>query len=122
MTEFKMRKRWSKLVRGFTLAAILAVGFFSYRLLSPAGREAIEYNRCLRREELRGEAAKKFMDSTLKVGQATRTDVRHFLHQNFADLPVLESGAEISAGQMHFSFDQGGLLTRSLLEIPCPIV
>lgn len=117
-----MRKRWSKIVSGFSLAVMLAAGFFGYRLLSPAGRDVIEHFQCLRREKPRAKALGKLIDSTLKEGQATRTDVRHFLHQNFADLSIYESEAEISAGHMYFLFDQGGLFTRSLLEIPCPTV
>jgi hypothetical protein len=117
-----MRRRWSKVVKGFTLAAILAVGFFTYRLLSPAGREAIEHHQCLRREEPRAEAVRKLIDSTLGEGKATRSDVRQFLDQNFANLPIHELAAQMSAGHMRFSFDQSGLLTGSVLEIPCPIL
>jgi hypothetical protein len=100
---------------------ILAVGFVSYRLLSPEGREAIDHYQCLKSEEPNTDAVARLIDSTLKEGQATRADVRQFLDQNFADLPIRDSGAGMSAGHMHFFFDQGGLLTSSTLEIPCPI-
>jgi hypothetical protein len=74
-----------------------------------------------RREEPKAEAVANLIGSTLKKGQATRNDVRHFIKQNFAELRILESEAEISAGHMYFTFDQGGTLTRVTQEIPCSI-
>jgi hypothetical protein len=97
------------------------VGFLSYGLLTPPDREMLEHYQCLRRETPRAEAIAKLIGSSLKEGQATRNDVRQFLKQNFADLPISESEAEVSAGHMIFFFDRGGVLTKVLQEIPCPI-
>ena len=116
-----MSGRRSKVVWASALAVILVAGFLGYRLLSPEGREAIDHYQCLRREEPKAEAVASLIGSTLKEGQATRNDVRHFIKQTFAELPIIESEAEISAGHMYFSFDQGGTLTRVTQEIPCPI-
>jgi hypothetical protein len=98
------------------------MGLLSYRLFSPEVREAIDHYQCLKREEPKAEAVATLIGSTLKEGQATRIDVRQFLKQNFADLQIRESEAEVSAGHMFFAFDQGGTLTRVTQEIRCPIL
>jgi hypothetical protein len=113
-----MARQRSKILWAVASAAIVAVGFFSYSVLSPSGREAIEHHRCLKREEPRTAALAERI--TLKAGQATKADVRQFLAQNFADLHIHESTDNISAGQMWFSFSQDGLLSDMSLEIPCP--
>jgi hypothetical protein len=118
-----MGRQWSKVAwGGFALIAILAVGLLIYGLLSPAGRAAIDHYQCLKREEPKAAAVAELIERTLEEGRATKTNVRQFLDQNFADLPIFESQAEMSAGHMWFSFDERGFLTAHFVEIPCLIL
>lgn len=116
-----MRSRRSKIARISALIVILAVALVGVGVLSPAGREAIAHYQCFKRDEARAEAVGRLIVARLKEGEATRTDVRRFLEQNFAGLPIHESEIEISAGPMFFSFDQGGILSKVLQEVGCPI-
>jgi hypothetical protein len=118
----KPMSKWrSRIVWGCISIAVLIVGLLSYGLLSPSGREMLEHYQCLERESLKADAVGKLIGSSLKEGQATRNDVRQFLKQNFVGLPIHEAEAEVSAGHMIFYFDRGGVLTKVLQEIPCPI-
>ena len=116
-----MRSRWSKIARISALIAVLAVALVIVSVLSPGGREAIALYQCSSRDEARAEAVSKLIGARLKEGESTRIDVRQFLEQNFADLPIHESETEISAGRIFFSFDQGGVLAEVLQEVGCPI-
>jgi hypothetical protein len=108
-----MRLR-SKLTLGTACAVILVVTLFIIRL--PAGREALEYYRCVKRAH--------GADPTLGLveeGKSTRDDVRNFLRKKYPDLRVFESREGISAGPMLFHFDNAGTLTSVVVELPCPV-
>jgi hypothetical protein len=114
-----MRLR-SKIALGTACAAILVVTLVIIRL--PQAREALEYYRCVKREQPRTEATLRLLGGTFQEGKSTRDDVHEFLRKKYPDLRVSEFRESIDAGPMFFHFDNTGTLTSFVVELGCPVI